>query len=376
MSAPRELICFGEDWGRHPSTAQFLMRQLLDSFRVIWINSLGWRAPRPTRADLARALAKLRVAARGPAQPATNLTVFTPLVLPWYSSAAVRRINAVLLERSVRALARRHGFTRYTLMTTYPAAADVFTRFPDVRRVYYCADQYTAFPGLDRALVQAMETRLLGEVDAVVTTSVALHEAKAALHPNVAYLPHGVDVEHFSRAADPATVIPDDLKTLPRPIIGLHGLIWDLIDTDIIDAIAYERPEWSIVLVGPQKLDASRLPRRHNIHYLGERPYAAIPAYLRGFDVCLMPYRLVPMLMYSNPIKLREYLAAGKPIVSTPVPEVAQFRELVQVAGTGKEFVSAIERCLWEKPALKLRRRERVAADTWACRATQLAEVL
>lgn len=376
MTEPRELICFGEDWGRHPSTAQILVRQLLGLFRVIWINSLGWRPPRVSRRDLGRAIGKMRSAFNGVDRPDRNLIVYTPFVMPWYRSAIIRQVNATLLCRAIRGLAARYGFSRYSLMTTYPAAAEVFQEMTGVRRVYYCADEYTTWPELEDLPVVAMERMLLGAVDTVVTTSRALFEAKSSMHPHVIYLPHAVDVDHFAKAADPSTSIPDDVRGLPRPIIGFHGLIRNLIDLDIINTIARLRPAWSVVMIGPTSADAPSLPRQPNIHYLGARPYDRIPAYLRSFDACLMPYRLVAASIYTNPVKLREYLAAGKPIVSTRIPEALNFGDLLYLADSASEFVLQLERCLSEDPSLPARRRASMRSQTWAARAAELAAVL
>jgi glycosyltransferase involved in cell wall biosynthesis len=376
MTESRELICFGEDWGRHPSTAQILVRHLLGPFRVIWINSLGWRPPRASRRDLGRAIGKMRSALKGVTRPDPNLIVYSPLVLPWYRSATIRHMNAGLLSRAIRNLAGRYGFSRYTLMTTYPAAAEVFQEMGGVRRVYYCPDEYTTWPELEYLPVLAMERMLLGAVDTIVTTSRALFEAKSSLHPHVIYLPHAVDVEHFAKTADPSTPIPDDVKRLPRPIIGFHGLIRNLIDLDIINTIARSRPAWSVVMVGPTSADVPSLPRQPNIHYLGERPYDQIPAYLRAFDACLMPYRLVAASIYTNPVKLREYLAAGKPIVSTRIPEALHFGDLLYIADSADEFVLQIEQCLSEDPSLPARRMSSMRSQTWAARAAELAAVL
>jgi glycosyltransferase involved in cell wall biosynthesis len=376
VDARRELICFGEDWDRHPSTGQFLVRHLLDGFRVIWINSVGWRTPRLRACDVTRALRKVRAAARGAARPHPNLVVYTPLVVPWYRFGAVRRFNAGLLLGAVRGLARRHGFSRYTLMTTYPAVADVFRRMREVPRVYYCTDEYATLPGLHPERVRSLEAELLTAVDLVVTTSTALYEAKSAMHPRVAYLPHAVDFELFAKAADLSTPIPDDLKGLPRPIVGFHGLIQDLIDPGIIDVVARRRPDWSIVLIGRRNFEATSLPQRPNIYYLGERPYRDLPGYLRGFDACLIPYKQLPRVTYMNPVKLREYLASGKPIVSTPLPEVAKFGELVRIAESGDEFVVEIERCLAEDGSLRARRMASVRDQTWTSRAAEFAALL
>lgn len=376
MSAPRELICFGEDWGRHPSTAQYLVQQLLGAFRVIWINSLGWRAPRLSRHDLLRALGKVRSAARGLERPHPDLVVYTPLVIPWYRNAAVRRLNSLLLHRTIRGLARRHGFSRYSLMTTYPATVDVFERMRDVRRIYYCADDYASFPGLDTELVCAHEARLLAAVDVVVTTSRELSAMKSACHARVVNLPHGVDAEHFAKAADPATRVPEDLARLPRPVIGFFGLLAEWVDIRLIREVALARPEWSIVLIGNAATDVGPLRGLPNVHLLGPRPYASLPGYCRGFDVAIIPFVRNDLTERANPIKLREYLAAGKPIVSTPLPEALRFGELVHAAGSADEFVREIEHGLVDDPALAARRMSSVRNQTWAARAAELAEVL
>jgi len=376
VSELREVVWLGEDWGRHPTTAQFLARHLLDSFRIIWINSLGWRTPRLDREDLTRIVTKLRQAARGPQAPAPNLVVYTPLLVPWYRSGTVRALNAVLVERAIRRLTRRFGFTNYSLVTTIPAAEGVFRRMRDVHRVYYCADEHATFPGLRPDLVRHLERNLLQAVDLVVTTSRGLLEAKSTQHQNVTYLPHGVDFDHFSKAADPALAIPEDLRALPRPIIGFHGLIREVLDFGIIDTIARLRPNWSIVLVGNRTFDAGASPQRPNIHYLGARSHAALPGFVRAFDVCLIPYRLIPTTIYMNPVKLREYLAAGKPVVSTPLPEVLPYREVVQIAATGEEFVSKIEASLREDESLRQRRIDLMRNESWAARAAELADLL
>jgi glycosyltransferase involved in cell wall biosynthesis len=376
MNAPRELICFGEDWGRHPSTAQFLVRHLLGGFRVIWINSLGWRTPRLRAGDFTRALRKVRAAARGVERPHPNLILYTPLVLPWYRTAAVRRLNAGLLHRAVDGLTRRHGFSRYTLMTTYPVPVELFHRMNRVRRVYYCADEYTSFPGLRPDLVRTLERRLLADVDVVVTTSQTLYEAKSRVHPNVVYLPHGVDTDHFAKAADPATPVPQDVASLARPIIGFFGLLADWVDVPLLREVARARPAWSVALIGNVATDVGPLKGLSNVHLLGQKPYASLPGYCRGFDVAIIPFRQNELTMRANPIKLREYLAAGKPIVSTPLPEVLQFGELAQAAECANEFVRKIEHCLSEDPSLPARRMASVRHQSWAARATELAAVL
>lgn len=375
VGVTRELICFGEDWGRHPGSAEFLTRQLLESFRVIWVNSLGWRAPRLCRSDVARAFSKMRAAATVE-RPHPNLVVFHPLVIPWYRMRAVRQLNARMLHTAVCTLARRQGFSRHALMTTYPAAADLFHRMSGMRRIYYCADEYTAFPGLQPELVRALEARLLAAVDVVVTTSRALYEAKSAMHSHVVYLPHGVDAEHFAKAADPSTPLPDDLVPLARPIVGFIGLIADWVDLALVRALALARPSWSIVMIGRVATDLAPVRDLPNVHLLGHQPYASLPGYCRGFDVAIIPFLTNALTERVNPVKLREYLATGKPVVSTPMPEVRQFEDLVHIAGSAEAFIQKIECSLREDPSLPSRRMAHVRHQTWAARATELAALM
>jgi len=210
------------------------------------------------------------------------------------------------------------------------------------------------------------EADLCRRADLVVTSSRALQETKAPLNPNTILVPHGVDYAHFSKAVTDNLPVPEDVKGIPHPILGFFGLIRDWVDLGLLAEVARRRPDWHIVLIGDAdsnvNLDAYRaIP---NMHFLGRRPYAALPAYCRCFDVGLIPFKVNELTKSVNPIKLREYLAAGLPVVSTPLPEVLQAGDQVHTADSAGRMVTAIENCL-DGDSNRRERSHTMAGETW-----------
>jgi UDP-galactopyranose mutase len=206
--------------------------------------------------------------------------------------------------------------------------------------VYDCMDELASFAAAPPGLADA-EARLLGRADVVFTGGRSLYEAKRDSNPNVHCFPSCVEPAHFASALDPALPLPDDLAGLPRPVFGYYGAVDERLDYDLIAALADAPGVGSVVLVGPTiKVDPTALPKRPNLHYLGQRPYAELPAYLKGFDVCLMPWALNDATRAISPTKTLEYMAAGKPIVSTAVRDVVRDHgDLVLVADGPGRFV-------------------------------------
>lgn len=206
--------------------------------------------------------------------------------------------------------------------------------------VYDCMDELANFAGAPDGLREA-ESRLLKRADVVFTGGRSLYELKCDLNPNVHLCPSAVDAGHFSRALDPDLPSPDDLADLARPIFGYYGVVDERLDYDLIARLADAAEGGSVVLVGPQiKVDPARLPRRPNLHYLGQRAYAELPSYLKRFDVCLMPWALNDATRTISPTKTLEYMAAGKPIVSTAERDVVRDHgDLVLIADDPARFV-------------------------------------
>jgi glycosyltransferase involved in cell wall biosynthesis len=183
----------------------------------------------------------------------------------------------------------------------------------------------------------------LEKADVVFTGGYRLFESKSRFHDNCHFYGCGVDFEHFGRARDEKTIVPPDMRSLRHPVLGYFGVVDERMDYELIAKLADASPRWSVAIVGPvAKVEERTLPHRRNIHWLGGREYSQLPAYCKGFDVCLMPFALNESTEFINPTKALEYMAAGRPIVSTAVPDVVRnFGSVVQVAADHEEFVAS-----------------------------------
>ena len=273
------------------------------------------------------------------------------------------------LERALAAHPLLAGqFDRVIHWFYSPMAAPAFLgKLNAAAIVYDCMDELAKFRGAPRDLPER-EAILLRAADVVFTGGYQLFRRKARLHRNVHFYGCGVDVDHYARARADATVVPADAAALPRPVLGYFGVIDERLDYDLIAALADAFGDGSVVMIGPfAKVDPDALPRRPNLHWLGQRSYDDLPAYVKAFDVCLMPFALNEATENINPTKTLEYMAAGKPIVSTPVADVVRnFAPIVQVAHSHAEFI-ALARAALETPdrALLARGIERARGATW-----------
>ncbi len=376
---PTGIICFAKDWSEDPTSNHHVLRELAKSRRVLWLNSLGTRTPKLSSArDLGKIRRKLTEFVRGPVNVENDLWVFSPLVLPLPHSAIARRINQQILRATIATMRLRLGLRRFQLWTFLPTVADYVGTLGEELSVYYCVDEWSMFTYLDGTATVEAERALLARVDCVFAINHALADAKRALHPETHCSPHGVDHAMFARALDERTEVPADLAALTGrgPVIGFYGTLQDWVDQDLIVALARRRPDWTFVLLGQQLCDVTRLTGLANVHMLGRRPHELLPAYCKGFSVGLIPYAMIERMAFVNPIKLREYLSAGLPVVSTAVPEVMRYPDWCSVGHTVDEIEAAIVRALADDtPA---RRRERSAAmttETWTARVAQVAAI-
>jgi UDP-galactopyranose mutase len=237
-----------------------------------------------------------------------------------------------------------------------PMAMPLLQRLQPSVVVYDCMDELSAFLHAPPQLIER-ERQLLQRADIVFTGGPSLYNAKRDLHPNVHCFPSSVDATHFARALSPGEE-PADQAAVPRPRLGFFGVIDERMDIELIGALAAARPDWQIVMVGPVvKIDPATLPRNANLHYVGQKPYAQLPDYLRGWDVCLLPFARNASTRFISPTKTLEYMAAERPIVSTPIADVAEpYGHIVHLGSTPEEFTAACEQAL-NAPAGERRRR-------------------
>ena len=342
------------------------MERLSATHKVLWIDSLGLRRPHFSIEDGKRIISKVRNWLKGARSESPTVLVYTPLVLPFYGSRFVRMMNAFILRASIKWIMKKQGLSEPVLWVSCPAAEGVVGHLGEGKSIYYCADEHAVFPGMSRDIVATLDKELFKKVDLVIVTSETLYEKKRALHHKIHLIPHGVDFNHFSKASLAETIIPEDISTIKKPIIGFYGLIQDLIDFDVIRYVAETRPDWSIVMIGTVIFDVGSLPSLPNIHFLGGRTREELPNYVKAFDVCMIPYKLNDRTIYANPLKLRQYLASGKPVVSTPLPEVQRYDGLVKIAKDKEEYLRHIEFLLeHDTPEDSRMRMEAVRGESW-----------
>jgi len=257
------------------------------------------------------------------------------------SEVALGAVKRDLIDR----LFAERGIRDYVLWYYTPMALDCTSHLSPLVTVYDCMDELSAFKGAPAAL-REREDELFRRADLVFTGGQSLYEAKCDRHPSVHAFPSSIDREHFARARTP-TEEPGDQVMLPRPRLGFFGVIDERLDIELLDAVARARPDWQLVMIGPVvKIDPAILPRRDNLHYLGAKSYAELPSYIAGWDLALLPFARNESTRFISPTKTPEYLAAGRPVVSTSIRDVVRpygDAGLVRIADTPDEFVRAAE---------------------------------
>jgi hypothetical protein len=339
----RDIVCFSNDWDGDPLSKTHIMKILARDNRVLWVNSIGNRAPRASAADARRAWKKLSDVARGITEPVKNLHVLAPLYVPAYGSEAVRRANGELLRFQVRGAMKRLGMRRPISWSFLPSAATVAGRLGEEAVVYHVVDEFSAFSDAS-AHVAELEARLLRRADLVIASSEKLLEDKRRLNPRTVLVRHGVDHAHFARALQPGPV-PEPLRALAGPVIGFFGLVADWIDLPLVRRVADAFPRASVVVLGKVVTSLAPLDGARNVHLFGRRPYGELPDWCRGFTVALTPFRRNALALAANPLKAREYVAAGLPNVCTDLPELRRIPGCT-ITQSEDAFVAAVAAAL------------------------------
>jgi len=271
------------------------------------------------------------------------------LNLPFLPASGKVKLLSRLSQRSLLTRARNFlraapGGTRL-LWLQHPGFMEVLDRLPHDVLVYDCMDPFESFQRT-ASDVPGLERQLLKRADVVFTGGRSLHRQREGTSANIHCFPSGIDYPHFAKGAEPGT-LPDDLKPIRKPVLGYFGAVDERIDWKLMEAVCRARPEWSLVFLGPL-INMARCPfDAPNFHYLGGKNYASLPDYLRGFDVCLIPWLVNDLTKYMSPTKTPEYLAAGRPVVSVPIPDVvADYGNEVFVADNPEGFIAACDKAI------------------------------
>ncbi len=380
LASGTPLVVFGDDWGRHVSSMQHLFRHVVPRYPVIWVNSIGHRVPSLSVADLRRVWEKTLGRSQGNvdrhpstlARPAPRV-IIEPRVIPLHKYRTVLAFNTWSLVRDIRkALHKLESHHRPILITGSPPSVNVVGRLGESASVYFCMDEFLQLPGVSADMIGPLEQRLLRRVDAVIATAEKLTRTKQPRSGRVYHLPQGVTFTHFAKRRPE----PSDLRRLPRPRLGFAGGVSACVDVSLLSRLSREFRTGSVVLVGPVSIDVAQLDLP-NIHVLGPKSYDQLPAYVQGFDVGIIPYLLNEWTEAVDPLKLLEYLAAGIPAVSTPLPEVEKYSNTVSIASGGDAFVAAVKEVLLRDSDLVRRTGQDLAAQhTWERRAATFLDIV
>jgi len=378
----RDIVCVGfAEWRADLWTNQHhLMSRLARDNRVLFVESLGLRRPQLAGRDLRRIARRLATGLRGP-RAVDGLHVLSPLVLPLHDRAWARRLNARLLPALVGRAARRLGLRDPLLWGYVPQAEMLLDVLRPAQVLYHCVDDIAAHERIDTQSFAAAEERFARRADVVLASAPALVEKMRRLSDRVVYAPNVADTAAFARALDEGPV-DAALAALPRPRLVFTGAVSAIkLDVELLAGVARARRDWTLALVGPVGLgdpttDVSALEAEPNVHLLGRRDYAELPAVLRGADAGLIPYRRSALTDAIFPMKVYEYLAAGLPVVATELPSLAGVDDVAR-AGDAERFVAAVEHALAADSPNERRRRSAAAqAHSWDARLGEIAEAL
>jgi glycosyltransferase involved in cell wall biosynthesis len=318
-------------------------------------------------------LAQILRAFGPPIRAAEGVRVRTLLQLPFHRFSIVKRLNQVLMMATVRWVMWREGISSPLVWCTVPHVAGLAGRIRNSSTVYYCIDDYSAVPGVNADAVRKLDAELTERANLVFVASETLLEPKTRLNANTYHSPHGVDLDHFAGAQEKPARLPE-LGSRQGPVVGFFGLVEDYIDLDLLEFLARERPSWTILVIGHVAVQPDRLPRRDNLLFIGPRPYESLPDYGRHFTAAVIPYRLTDFTFHANPLKLREYLAMGKPIVATRTPQTEQFTDVIDVVDSREGWLEALDAAVStpQTDAMIHARIQRVQDTSWDSRLTRV----
>jgi glycosyltransferase involved in cell wall biosynthesis len=378
MLHDKSIICFGgEDWWyHHPHSKNHLMQRFARAGnKVIFVNSISMGlAPMKSGEVLPRIRRKLKSYAKLARRTEEGITVVSPAVIPFFGSRAAVATNRRLLAAQISLLAKRRGLSKPILWIAIPTAVEAVGHLNESLVIYHVSDKYDANTmdhATDPALIRELHNRAIETADLVFYSSRKLLAEAERGQEKSHLLEQAVDFDHWSTVSRGDLSVPDEIEGIPHPRLGYFGAIepW-LIDQDLIKEVAHKRPKWNWIFIG-NKSRGLEIESLLTVHFLPPVPYADLPRYAAGFDVCVLPWNTeVPFTSYGSAIKVREYLASGKPVVISPLPEYEPMSNVLRIAHNRNQFIDLVADALKEKDTERPRARQDAVRDgTWDARA-------
>ena len=367
----RDLVVISGEFGRYPSSLEHLVRQIARHSRIIWIEVTGMRQPTLSWYDAKRAFFKMVRLLKGAAaievsrsQLPKNLHLVSPGFIPFPKSKVVQRFNERLLSRTLRIHLSRLGFGEFGIITNLPMVANAVASSEASWSIYYCPDEWSLWPGMNPKIIQPWEQKLLSIASSVLVSSSHLQRSKSLVNKPAKLLAHGVDTEHFGKA-------------LCRPTenrIAFFGMLDARIDQELVAKIARRFPNYQIDLIGPLQKQFRPECRERNISFVGPVNYQRLPDAIASAKVLILPYLLNDLTLNISPLKARECLATGKPLVAMALPDLIELEEVFR-AENHHEFLIHLEKILLgNRPYDGTQVAAAMRPYSWASRARELTK--
>jgi glycosyltransferase involved in cell wall biosynthesis len=369
------IICFaGEDWWYHnPHSNLHLMKCFAKENRVLFVNSIGLRMPNllGNKKSWVRIFKKLKSLFIFLRKAEPNIYVLTPWAIPVFRRFAptIAAVNGILLKIQLLWAIKFLKFSKPVIWASLPTFKDIvlyLKRKHAKALVYYCVDNISYHPEVDQKYVFSLEAELQRNADVAFFVNHKLVEERKSYNPNLHFLPHGVDYEHFASCQDGLLAVPEDIAHIPKPMVGYMGVIFGL-DYDLVRYLAKKNPNVSFVFIGEVQEDISKVEKLPNVFFLGKKPYELVSNYLQELSChCIFYDTKDTFNNYRNPKKLKEYLATGTPVVATTNLEIAYYREYVHVAESYEDFHQLLGQALTQDTqAMRQKRIAYARQQTW-----------
>jgi glycosyltransferase involved in cell wall biosynthesis len=372
------IVYFGNDWfAENRTSSHHIARLLGQRHPILYIENPGLRAPRASTRDIRKIWRKLARSTKPPQGIGEHMWLMTLPQIPFRRLPLVKRLNEICGRYLVRRALKRLGFRNVILWFVVPHPGALAGHLGERFVVYYCIDDYAGLPDVDQQVIAGLDRDLTRVADQVFVASATLLDTKRNLNRNTEHSPHGVDFDHFHAASDPTLPVAEGARDLPHPVIGFFGSIGGWVDIDLLLYLARARPQWTFLLIGLVSVDVRELRQCANVTFAGVQPYERLPDWARAFDVAILPYRLNRGSMNASPLKLREYLATGKPVVAASTPEIDRFGHCIRIARSQEEFLGNIEDALnGRSEDQRLAQTREVMGSTWEARTEHVLKVV